>query len=128
MELAGLNATTLAFVGDAVFSLQIREYLVMQGHQKPNTLQKRSVLYVSAKAQARFLKYFIDNNILSDEELGIVKRGRNSKTQTIAKNADVITYRNSTGFEALWGYLYLSKQEARLIELLSIVLAKGEEG
>lgn len=126
MELAGLNGTTLAFIGDAVFSLQIREYLVELGNQKPNTLQKLSVQYVSAKAQHKFLKTFLDNNILSEEEQLIVKRGRNSKTQTIAKNADVITYRNSTGFEALWGYLYLSKQEERLNELLDMILKKGE--
>lgn len=126
MELAGLNGTTLAFIGDAVFSLQIREYLVELGNQKPNTLQKLSVQYVSAKAQDKFLKMFLDNNILSEEEQLIVKRGRNSKTQTIAKNADVITYRNSTGFEALWGYLYLSKQEERLNELLDMILKKGE--
>ena len=125
MELAGLNGTTLAFIGDAVFSLQIREYLVEQGNQKPNTLQKLSVNYVSAKAQARFLKMFIDSDILSEEEQLIVKRGRNSKTQTIAKNADMITYRNSTGFEALWGYLYLSGQEERLNILLKIILTKG---
>jgi ribonuclease-3 family protein len=126
MELAGLNGTTLAFIGDAVFSLQIREYLVELGNQKPNTLQKLSVQYVSAKAQDKFLKMFLDNNILREEEQLIVKRGRNSKTQTIAKNADVITYRNSTGFEALWGYLYLSKQEERLNELLDMILKKGE--
>lgn len=126
MELAGLNGTTLAFIGDAVFSLQIREYLVELGNQKPNTLQKLSVQYVSAKAQDTFLKLFLDNNILSEEEQLIVKRGRNSKTQTIAKNADVITYRNSTGFEALWGYLYLSEQEERLNELLDMILKKGE--
>ncbi|MDF9825543.1 ribonuclease-3 family protein [Breznakia sp. PF5-3] len=127
MEIIGLNGTTLAYIGDAVFSLQIREYLVALGYQKPNVLQKLTVGYVSAKAQASFLKYFMDNELLSEEEMVIVKRGRNSKTQSIAKNADVLTYRSSTGFEALWGYLYLQKQEERLAQLLQIVLTLGDK-
>lgn len=126
IELDGLNATTLAYIGDAVFSLQIREYLVEQGYQRPNDLQKKSVEYVSAKAQDKILKYLLDQNILSEQEQLIVKRGRNTKTHSIAKNADVITYRNSTGFEALWGYLYLHKEQERLEELKKIVLDIGE--
>lgn len=126
MEIEGLNGTTLAYIGDAVFSLQIREFLVDQGYQKPKVLQEKSICYVSAKAQSRFLKHLLDQELLSDSELVIMKRGRNSKTQTIAKNADVITYRNSTGFEALWGYLYLRKENQRLSELLKIVLELGE--
>lgn len=126
MDIVGINGTTLAYIGDAVFSLQIREYLVEKGLQVPKILQRESIRYVSAKAQASFLKYFIDEGLLSEEEVLIVKRGRNSKTSSIAKNADVITYRNSTGFEALWGYLYLYHKQERLHELLSIVLRLGE--
>lgn len=126
MDAHTLNGTTLAYIGDAVFSLQIREHFVRLGYQKPKDLQPLSVQYVSAKAQAYFIQYFYETELLSEEELVYVKRGRNAKTNSIAKNADVITYRHATGFEALWGFLYLTKQETRLNQLLAIVIEVGE--
>ncbi|TDW16725.1 ribonuclease-3 family protein [Breznakia blatticola] len=124
MELQGLNGTTLAYIGDALYSLQIREYLVEKGLQRPNDLQKESVKYVSAVAQAKFLQAMLEQGLLTTEEQAIVKRGRNTNIHSRAKNADMITYRFSTGFEALWGYLYLSKQRERIDELLKFVLAQ----
>ncbi|MGL5541081.1 MAG: Mini-ribonuclease 3 [Erysipelotrichaceae bacterium] len=117
MEVQGLNGTTLAFIGDAIMSLKVREYLVELGYQRPNDLQKRSVRYVSAKAQANFLSFLLEEGFFTESEITIIKRGRNSKSDSIAKNADVVTYRMSTGFEALWGYLYLTNQHDRLQEL-----------
>lgn len=117
MEVQGLNGTTLAFIGDAIMSLKVREYLVELGYQRPNDLQKRSVRYVSAKAQANFLSLLLEEGFFTEAEITIIKRGRNSKSDSIAKNADVVTYRMSTGFEALWGYLYLTNQHDRLQEL-----------
>lgn len=117
MEIQGLNGTTLAFIGDAIMSLKVREYLVELGYQRPNDLQKRSVRYVSAKAQANFLSFLLEEGFFTESEITIIKRGRNSKSDSIAKNADVVTYRMSTGFEALWGYLYLTNQHDRLQEL-----------
>lgn len=124
MELQGLNGTTLAYIGDALYSLQIREYLVEKGLQRPNDLQKESVKYVSAVAQAKFLQAMLEQGLLTTEEQAIVKRGRNTNIHSRAKNADMMTYRFSTGFEALWGYLYLSKQRERIDELLKFVLAQ----
>lgn len=125
MEAKTLNGTTLAYIGDAVFSLQVREHLVGIGNQIPKKLQTLSVDYVSAKAQASFLKHFLDNNVLNEHEIDMVKRGRNSKSGSIAKNTDVITYRNATGFESLWGYLYLEGNTERLKELFEKILKMG---
>jgi ribonuclease III family protein len=112
-----LNGSTLAFVGDAVLSLLVREYLVNQGLTKAKDLQEASVAYVSAKAQAKFVTLLIENNQLSDEEFSIYRRGRNHRSDSIAKNADVITYRQATGFEALIGYWHLTQNEARLKQI-----------
>lgn len=128
MEVVPYNGNTLAYIGDAVMSLQVRDYLIkVKGLQKPDTLQKRSVAFVSANAQARFLKVFMEKEVLSDEEMSIVKRGRNAKSDSIAKNADVQTYRLATGLEALWGYLYLFDQKDRLEELWQMITKISEE-
>ncbi len=117
MEINGLNGTTLAFVGDALMSLKVREYLVEKGYQRPNDLQKKSVLFVSAKAQANFLMTLIDKEFFNEQELKIIKRGRNARIESMAKNADVATYRLSTGFEAIWGYWYLTNNVERIEEI-----------
>ncbi len=117
MEIVPYNGTTLAFIGDAVMTLYIREKLVKQGYQKPNDLQKMTAQYVSAKAQANYLTKLIDLGFFNEEELEIIKRGRNAQTKTIAKNADVITYRLATGFEAIIGYYYLTGNVSKLPEL-----------
>lgn len=123
MEIVPYNGNTLAYVGDAVMSLQVRSYLISEKNlQKPNVLQKESVKFVSAKAQAQFLTQMIDDEILSAQELAIVKRGRNAKSDSVAKNVDVLTYRIATGLEALWGYLYLTKQEERLEQLWNYII------
>ena len=127
MEIVPYNGNTLAYVGDAVLSLQVREYLVHErGIQKPNLLQKESVKFVSAKAQARFIEAMVNDCILSEEELTIVKRGRNAKSDSVAKNVDVVTYRIATGFESLWGWLYLSGRKERLDELWRYILKMNE--
>ena len=117
------SGNVLAFVGDAVLSLQVREYLVNKGYTKTKELQEKSVLFVSANAQAKYMEYLLDQNILSDEECVVYKRGRNTKTTSVAKNADVITYRVATGFEALWGYLYLGEHKSRLNELWELFIS-----
>ena len=114
MEIVPYNGTTLAFIGDAVMTLYIREKLVKQGYQRPNDLQKMTAQYVSAKAQANYLTTLIDQNFFNEEELEIIKRGRNAQTKTIAKNADVITYRLATGFEAIIGYYYLTGNVSKI--------------
>lgn len=125
MEIVPYNGTTLAFIGDAVMTLKIREMLVGQGYQKPNDLQKMTSKWVSAKAQAYYLQTLLDRNYFDEDELSIIKRGRNSQTKTIAKNADVVTYRLATGFEAIVGYYHLTNQCGKLEKLWNEVIALG---
>lgn len=126
MDVAEYNGTSLAYIGDAVMSLYVREMLLTKGYQKPDVLQKKSVAWVSANAQAYFLMTLKEQEFFTEEEWKIVLRGRNTNISSKAKNATVQTYRLSTGFEALFGYLYLNKQENRLKELWQAVLKIGE--
>ena len=127
MEIVPYNGTTLAFIGDAIMSLKVREHLIKLGYQKPNDLQRKSEKWVSARAQANFLSALLEKSFFTEEELVIIKRGRNSRTETIAKNADVATYRMATGLEAIWGYYYLSNELLRMEQLWhEIVLLGGQ--
>ncbi len=112
-----LNGSALAFIGDAVLSLYVREFLLESGLTKAKDLQETSTKYVSAKAQAKFIQILLAENALSEEELVIYKRGRNHRSDSIAKNADVVTYRQATGFEALIGYWYLTLNKTRLEQI-----------
>lgn len=113
-----LNGLALAYIGDAVYELAIREHLLDVGQTRPNQLHQYATQYVSAKAQAKIMDYFSEEEVLTEEEESYYKRGRNSKINTKAKNTDIQTYLQSTGFEALIGYLYLTKQEERLNEII----------
>lgn len=111
------NPIVLAFVGDAVFSLFVREKLTFENDSKAGTLNKLSVEEVNATAQSEFVKEIIP--FLTEEELGVFKRARNAKKGTKAKHASVAEYNASTGFEALLGFLYLTGQNDRLNFLLN---------
>lgn len=112
-----LNGLALAYIGDAVYDLFIRTYILEKGLTQPNQLHKESIRYVSAKAQATIIQQLVERKLLTQEEHDYFRRGRNAKSHTIAKNADVVTYRMATGCEALFGYLHLSQQVERLQEL-----------
>lgn len=118
-----VNIQILALLGDAVFSLYIREELLKLGINNPSKLQQKSVEYVSAKGQVKILNHLIDTGSLNEEELEIVKRGRNNKKESHPKNTEVITYKLSTGFEALLGDLYLNNKD-RLEEILKKIEVK----
>lgn len=111
-----LSPLVWAYVGDAVYELYIRTHLINNSNAKPHKLHVESIKYVKAKAQADILKKIQD--ILTDEEKDIVRRGRNTENHHVAKNANVADYAQSTAFEALIGYLYLSKNDDRLKEIL----------
>ena len=113
-----LNPLTLAYMGDAVLDQHIRTYIVLKLQSKPNRLHQVAKQYVSAKSQAQTLEYLIANTWFTDEELEIVRRGRNAKSYTKAKNTDIQTYKKSSGLEAVIGFLYLDTQEERLTALL----------
>jgi ribonuclease III family protein len=125
-----LNSLALAYMGDAVYETYIRHHLLQGGKVRPNQLHKEATKYVSAKAQATILFHFLDGSILTEYELAVVKRGRNAKSGSVPKNTDVQTYRYGTAFEALIGYLFLSKNENRLEELIQVSIAfiESKEG
>ena len=108
-----------AYVGDCVYELYIRTKLVNETKMKPHALHIEAIKYVKAKAQAEYLKNIYDN--LTDKEKDVIRRGRNAENHHLPKNADVHDYMYSTAFEALIGYLYLTRQNARLKEILNIL-------
>lgn len=108
------SSSVLALIGDAVLSLQVREYLAKQGLVKPQKLLDESIKFVSAVSQSDFIKYLISDNILSEEELLIFRRAYNYKFHSKAKNADINSYKYATGLEALWGYWHLYEHPERL--------------
>ena len=114
-----INGIALAFEGDAVYSLYIRRHLIFQGQTKPNQLHRLATRYVSAKAQDSLIEKMLDQEVLTEKELDIYKRGRNAHSHTKAKNTDVITYKMSTGFEAVMGYLHMTEDLTRLEELIT---------
>ncbi|NLZ87721.1 MAG: ribonuclease III, partial [Gammaproteobacteria bacterium] len=101
------SGNVLAFIGDAYLSLQVRSYLLELGYNNLKKMQETSTLFVSASAQASFMNELLEQNQITEEEMIYYKRGRNAKSRSMAKNADMIDYRVATGFEALWGFLYL---------------------
>lgn len=113
-----LNGLALAYMGDAVYEVFIRDYLLRKGNTKPNLLHQKATKFVSAKAQADLMHGMLEADMLSEKEQEIYRRGRNAKSHTSAKNADIHTYRISTGFEALMGFLHLTDQTERLQELM----------
>lgn len=114
-----INGIALAFEGDAVYSYYIRRHLIFQGKTKPSQLHHLATRYVSAKAQANLIQAMLEAQQLTEKEEDIYRRGRNTNSHTKAKNADVVTYRMSTGFEAVMGYLDMTDQKARLEELIT---------
>lgn len=113
-----INGIALAFEGDAVYSTYIRRHLIFSGQTKPNTLHRLATRYVSAKAQAMLVDKMLKERLLTEKEEEIYKRGRNASSHTKAKNTDIITYKISTGFEAVMGYLHMTGDIKRLEELI----------
>ena len=117
-----LNSLALAYMGDAVFETYVRYHLLQNGQVKPHLLHKEATRYVSAKAQSSVLHQMKEEGFFLEEEIAILKRGRNAKSGTIPKNTDVQTYRYSTAFEALLGSLYLAGNQERLEEIIQYTL------
>lgn len=115
-ELSPLN---LAFIGDCIYEILVRESLVLSANRPVNDLHKESVKYVSAKAQT--LAYDKIKNMLTEKETAVYKRGRNAKVGHNPKSASQGEYHIATGIEALFGYLYLTEQSDRIKELFSVI-------
>lgn len=114
-----LNSLALAYMGDAVYETYVRYHLLQKGQVKPNLLHKEATKYVSAKAQSGVLHEMLTKGYFQEDEVAIIKRGRNAKSGSVPKNTDVQTYRYSTAFEALIGSLYLAGNQERLEEVVT---------
>ena len=114
------NGTTLAYIGDAIYEVLIREYWLNQGLTKVQDLHEKVISFTSAVGQAK--AYDAIEALLTEEEVSIFKRGRNASTERKARNADLATYKKATGLEALIGYLYLEKNNERIQTLLQQII------
>ena len=110
------SALTLAYIGDCIYELYVRLYLIKDLDYPVKVLHKTATKYVKASSQAEYFR--IIEGILTEEEMAVFKRGRNANSRP-PKNADLFDYKNATGVEALIGYTYLKGDEDRLLELLS---------
>ncbi len=127
MDLKDIDASlysplSLAYIGDCVYELIVRSMLVAQSNRATDKLHREALNYVKANAQANM--YYAVEGYLTPEELAVYKRGRNAKPATRAKNATMTDYRVATGFEALLGWLYLSENSDRMMELVKIGMSK----
>ena len=122
MNLNELNVLVLAYMGDSIYEKYVREKLINDGIGNVNDLQSKSIMYVSAKGQAKYIQEMIDNDILDSNEIDIVKRARNNRSNSHPKNCDIVTYKYATGLEALIGYLYLSGNNKRIDEIMNYIL------
>lgn len=122
VEPRNYSPLVLAYIGDAVFDLVIRSMITNHGNVQVNKMHQHTSKIVKAETQSKMAEFLEEK--LSEEELAVFKRGRNAKSHTKAKNASMIDYRKATGFEALVGYLYLSGENERLMELIKLGLTE----
>lgn len=117
IDVSQIGAHALAYLGDSVLEAMIREALILKGFEKSSHLNKEALKYVTAVNQNK--AYLNIENMLTDEENSIFKRGKNSSRLNIPKSASPLEYKNATGFEAVFGYLKLQKNDGRISELFS---------
>ncbi len=117
-QLATYSPLVLAYLGDGTYELFVRAMLVEKNNEPVQKLHKKATHYVKAAAQSRIME--VIEPLLTEEELAVFKRGRNAKSHTMPKNADMAEYRRATGFEALIGYLYLKQDTKRMTELMQL--------
>lgn len=115
-----ISPLTLAFVGDGVYDLLVREYLVRQANRSVGELNKTKVAMVNCKSQARFARQLMPE--LTEKEQAVYKRGRNAAPKTTAKNGTIAEYHSATGLECLFGYLYLNGEKQRIEELFQCII------
>ena len=122
MKTIEINSLVLAYLGDTIYENYVRLFLIEQGINHVKKLQEESLKYVSAKSQSKILRELVNNNVFTSDELEIIKRARNTKTNSHPKNTDIITYKEATSLEALIGYLKLENKEERIEEIMSKIL------
>ncbi|MBX0359874.1 Mini-ribonuclease 3 [Halobacillus sp. Nhm2S1] len=122
-----MKSLALAYMGDSVYELYVREHLLEKGEVMPQHLHQAAIRFVSAVSQADVVRVWQEEGRLTEEEEGVLRRGRNAKSGSVPKNTNVQTYRYSTAFEAVLGYLYLSGQTKRLETLIQHAIQIVEE-
>jgi len=119
-NISEIQILNLAYIGDAVFEVMVRTHIINNTKSAANDLHNAAKGYVCAHAQSKMYKAL--GEILTDEEMAVMRRGRNAKSQTKAKNSSINDYRHATGLEALIGYLYLKNETQRLMEIFEICI------
>ncbi|MFZ0369416.1 MAG: Mini-ribonuclease 3 [Halobacillus sp.] len=122
-----MKSLALAYMGDSVYELYVRKHLLESGKIQPQRLHKAAVKFVSAVSQARAVGHWQEEDLLTEEEQAVLRRGRNAKSGSVPKSTNVQTYRYSTGFEAVLGFLYLSGKTERLEDLIEQTIQFVEE-
>ncbi len=118
MDVQEYSPLTLAYIGDCVFDMIIKTIVVGEGNKQVQKLHQQTSSFVQASAQSQMMRKI--QEVLTEEELKVYRRGRNTKTVSPAKNQSLTDYRRATGFESLLGYLYLQKQYKRMVDLVKI--------
>jgi ribonuclease-3 family protein len=121
-EVNSINAGVLAYLGDSVYEIQIRNYLVNKKIGNVNNMDKEAVNFVSAVNQARILDKLLEKNILTEEELYTINRARNYKPNSKPRYVDIKTYKKATALESLFGMLYLTKNDDRIDIIMKEIL------
>ncbi len=127
MEVVTHNATSLAWIGDAYMTLEVRKFLLEKGFRKADVLQKKSIKFNSAKSQAKILSSMIEEDFFDEDEHEILARGRNATIHSKAKNASGKEYLQATSLESLLGYLYIYHHHERLNACMNRILELGDQ-
>ena len=122
MNVLEVNVLVLAYLGDSIYEEYVRRYLIHKGISNVKQLQEEAIKYVSAKSQMDILMNLINKNVLTEEEMDVMKRARNCKVNHHPKNCDIKTYNYSTGFEAIFGYLDICNKKDRIEEIMAFIL------
>ena len=124
MNVLEVNVLVLAYLGDTIYENYVRKYLISKKIGNVNDLQKEAVKYVSAVNQAKYLKQLMNDNFFSEEEINVIKRARNYKSNSHPKNCDIVTYKYATGLESLIGYLEMENKRDRIDEIMNFILGE----
>lgn len=122
MNVKEINVLVLAYLGDTIYENYIRKHFINLGISHVKDLQEKVIPYVSAKGQAYFLEKLMEKNVFVDDELSVIRRARNSKTNSHPKSCDILTYKHATALEAVIGYLDLINRRDRIEEIINCLL------
>lgn len=122
MDILSVNVLVLAYLGDTIYEGYVRRFLIDKGINHVDALQKESINYVSAREQAKYLTMLVDSGFFNEDELSVIKRARNYKSNRHPKNCDILTYKHATALEAVIGYLELISRHDRIDMIMKFIL------